>query len=102
MFFADRYSPEDLVEEVENFQPIIIDCSVLASELETVLVINNMLKSCSKHNTVSVFGGLHCTFAVDGTIRRDGVDALSVSEGEKSYFYKILQSLRARGLLGGI
>ena len=67
---------------------------MLASELETVLVINNTLNSNSKHNAGSVFGGPY-RIAVDRTIKRGGVDAVCVDKGE-IFFYEILQSFRAR------
>ena len=82
MVLAGRYGPEGLVEEVERFRPEVVGYSVMTSELETVLAINSALKSNSKCKFLSVFGGPHPTFAADEMIKRDGVDALCVGEGD--------------------
>jgi len=85
MVLADSFGPEGLIEEVERFCPDIIGYSVMTSELETVLAINTALKSNSKWKFLSVFGGPHPTFAPDEMIKRDGVDAICVGEGDLAF-----------------
>ena len=85
MVLADSFGPEGLVEEVERFCPDIIGYSVMTSELETVLAINTALKSNSKWKFLSVFGGPHPTFAPDEMIKRGGVDAICVGEGDLAF-----------------
>ena len=72
---------------------------MLASELGTVLVINNTLNSNSKHNAGSVFGGPYRVFAVDRTIKRGGVDAVCVDKGE-IFFMKFCSRLERGGAFG--
>ena len=85
MVLADSFGPEGLVEEVERFCPDIIGYSVMTSELETVLAINIALKSNSKWKFLSVFGGPHPTFAPGEMIKREGVDAICVGEGDLAF-----------------
>jgi radical SAM superfamily enzyme YgiQ (UPF0313 family) len=73
------------VFEVERFCPDIIGYSVMTSELEIVLTINSALKSNSKWKFLSVFGGPHPTFAPDEMIKRSGVDAICVGEGDLAF-----------------
>jgi anaerobic magnesium-protoporphyrin IX monomethyl ester cyclase len=75
------FSPPFTERELASFRPNIVGFSVDTASCEEAVRMASQIKKALP-GVFTIFGGPHPTISPDETIRKDGVDAICVGEGE--------------------